>query len=350
MIRDAGALTSSITGGSLGLDESIYTLDAPLNDATTARVWTQEVRVAGGRTRSPWVAGAFFSRADRDYGQEWRSPGSKIERNSDARPARAHGHAVLLGPCLQAESVCALRRSDRVAHRAAQPDRRPSLLPLQRGQRADLRWHLRQRQQRHVAGVSARVNRRQRRRPPSHRFLQAVGYDTPERTGVTWLPSRRHQRSAQCAGLHAAGSCHVQWAGYLGRREGVELRGGVEVQSVEGAWHLQCGRLLPGHQRFQATVTAGSCSSRVVFNVPKARTRGVEVEFEAAPNRHIDFAVSATVNDSELRSTLTSTDASGNVSVVSGIEEGRRLPTYHDSSWSRPRHTSGRQGQARLVK
>jgi iron complex outermembrane recepter protein len=77
----------------------------------------------------------------------------------------------------------------------------------------------------------------------------------------------------------------------------------------------------------QATVTAGSCSSRVVFNVPEARTRGFEVEFEAAPNRHIDFAVSATFNDSELRSTLTSTDASGNVTIVSGIEEGRRLPT-----------------------
>ena len=77
----------------------------------------------------------------------------------------------------------------------------------------------------------------------------------------------------------------------------------------------------------QATVTAGSCSSRVVFNVPKARTRGVEVEFEAAPTRNLDFAVSATVNDSELRSTLTSTDPGGNVSIVSGIEAGRRLPT-----------------------
>jgi iron complex outermembrane receptor protein len=77
----------------------------------------------------------------------------------------------------------------------------------------------------------------------------------------------------------------------------------------------------------QATVTAGSCSSCVVFNVPKARTRGVEVEFEAAPNRNLDVAVSATFNDSELRSTLTSTDAAGNVGIVSGIAAGRRLPT-----------------------
>jgi iron complex outermembrane receptor protein len=77
----------------------------------------------------------------------------------------------------------------------------------------------------------------------------------------------------------------------------------------------------------QATVTAGSCSSRVIFNVPAARTQGIEIEFEAAPNRHVDFAVSGAFSDAELRSTLTSTDASGTISVVSGIETGRRLPT-----------------------
>jgi iron complex outermembrane receptor protein len=77
----------------------------------------------------------------------------------------------------------------------------------------------------------------------------------------------------------------------------------------------------------QATVTAGSCSSRVVFNVPSARSQGFEVEFEAAPNSNLDFAVSTTYNDAEMRSTLTSTDSSGNVTVVSGIEKGRRLPT-----------------------
>lgn len=51
VVRDATALTASITGGSLGLPENIYTLDAPLDDATTAQVWTQEVRLAGTRDR-----------------------------------------------------------------------------------------------------------------------------------------------------------------------------------------------------------------------------------------------------------------------------------------------------------
>jgi iron complex outermembrane recepter protein len=57
VVRDAGALTSSITGGSEGLPENVYTLNAPLNDATNADMFAQEVRVAGGDDRFPWVAG-----------------------------------------------------------------------------------------------------------------------------------------------------------------------------------------------------------------------------------------------------------------------------------------------------
>jgi iron complex outermembrane receptor protein len=118
--------------------------------------------------------------------------------------------------------------------------------------------------------------------------------------------------------------------------------GGRDTWSDETAWNYEVGfksRLLNGNGAFgvsafymdirdlQATVTAGSCSSRVVFNVPKARSQGIEAEFEAAPNANVDFAISGSFNDSELRSTLTSTDAAGNVSIVSGIEKGRRLPT-----------------------
>src|SRR5262245_13670792 len=77
----------------------------------------------------------------------------------------------------------------------------------------------------------------------------------------------------------------------------------------------------------QLIVTAGSCSSRLVFNTPKAMSEGAEIELTAAPNKYFDFAVSGTFNKSELRSTLTSTSSGGQVSVVSGIEDGNRLPS-----------------------
>ena len=100
--------------------------------------------------------------------------------------------------------------------------------------------------------------------------------------------------------------------------------GGRDTWNDETAWNYEAGvksRVLSGNgalnvsafymdiRDLQATVTAGSCSSRVVFNVPKARSQGIEMEFEAALNRNFDFAVSASFTDSELRSTLTSTGA-----------------------------------------
>jgi iron complex outermembrane receptor protein len=103
--------------------------------------------------------------------------------------------------------------------------------------------------------------------------------------------------------------------------------GGVKSRVFGGRGGVAASAFYMDIHDLQATVTAGSCSSRVVFNVPKARSRGFELELDAAPNRNVDFAVSGSFTDSELRSTLTSTDPSGVVSVVSGIEKGRRLPT-----------------------
>jgi iron complex outermembrane recepter protein len=69
VVRDATALTASITGGSIGLPEPAYTIDAPLDDATTAKLWTQELRLSGSRDRLNWLTGLFYSTMDRDYAQ-----------------------------------------------------------------------------------------------------------------------------------------------------------------------------------------------------------------------------------------------------------------------------------------
>src|SRR5688572_7688590 len=47
VVRDAGALTASITGGTIGLPASVFAIDAPLFDATQAKGYTQEVRLSG---------------------------------------------------------------------------------------------------------------------------------------------------------------------------------------------------------------------------------------------------------------------------------------------------------------
>jgi iron complex outermembrane receptor protein len=74
----------------------------------------------------------------------------------------------------------------------------------------------------------------------------------------------------------------------------------------------------------QAVVTAGTCSSRLVFNVPKARSVGGELEVKYAPTNNFDFSVSGSYNDSEVRESLNGTESA--ISAT-GIREGNRLPS-----------------------
>jgi len=57
-------------GGSIGLPAAVYTLDAPRNDSTKAKVFTEEVRIAGGTKQFQWVAGGFFDHMKRHYAQD----------------------------------------------------------------------------------------------------------------------------------------------------------------------------------------------------------------------------------------------------------------------------------------
>src|SRR6185436_13657851 len=72
VIRDATALTASITGGSIGLPAAVYTIDAPLDDATTAKVWAQELRLAKASDRLTFnqTDELFFSRLSYDFKQK----------------------------------------------------------------------------------------------------------------------------------------------------------------------------------------------------------------------------------------------------------------------------------------
>jgi iron complex outermembrane recepter protein len=80
----------------------------------------------------------------------------------------------------------------------------------------------------------------------------------------------------------------------------------------------------------QASVTAGTCSSRIVFNVPKAQSHGIEAELFARPNANWDFGLSATWVDATLLSSVVSTSTANGVTtttVVGGLADGNRLPT-----------------------
>jgi iron complex outermembrane recepter protein len=328
VVRDAGALTSSISGGSLGLPASVYTLDSPLDDATKASVWTQELRVAGGRARLPWVVGGFFSRTDRDYGQDLFVSGFEDLTGIPTRGLRAPKDVLYYSSLGYGLNQFALFGEATVP---VSPK-----LSLTGGVRV---YHFSEDKEQIFDGLLTNDN-------TGTALVSQPG--STDANGVaprliaSYRLSDRANLNAQVSRGFRLGGINDPLNVPLCTPADLVTFGGRDAWDNETAWNYEVGvksRVLNGLgalgvsaffmdiNDLQATVTAGSCSSRVVFNVPGARSQGLEVEFEAAPNGHLDFAISGSFNDSELRSTLTSTDASGAVTIVSGIEEGRRLPT-----------------------
>lgn len=323
VVRDAGALTSSITGGSIGLPEPVYTLDSPLDDATQAESVTQELRLSGYTDRVDWVTGIFYSSQTRDYGQDLLVSGFTSLTGIPTAGNFGAAQDVLFFSDLSYDF-------DQIALFGE--------LTYAVNERLDLTGGLRfydfdedrvqtfdgifadsgtTRGSTEADGIAPRV---------------ILSYEVNERTSL----------NAQVSKGFRLGGINDPLNVPLCTPQDLETFGGNDTWDDETLINYEVGSkstFMGGRGTFnvagfymdisdlQATVTAGSCSSRVVFNVPEATSAGLEIELAAQPTPWFDFALSASYTDSELGSTLTSTDAQGNVSVVSGIREGNRLPT-----------------------
>jgi len=328
VVRDGGALFASIVGSSIGLPEPIYTMDAQLTDVTKTHVLTQELRLAGERGGARWLVGGFFSTARRDYGQSVMAPGFEAATGIPTRGLRAARDQLFfsdLGYDLRQFALFG-----------------EGTIPV------GTRTHL-------TAGLRYYDFDEDR----TQIFDGMFGNDdngtsvisTPGSTTASGVAPRlmASVRASEGVTLSAQASKGFRLGGIndplnvpVCTSQDLVTFGGRDSWKDESAWNYEVGAkstMLGGRaflnvsayymdiQDLQLTVTAGSCTSRLVFNVPAARSTGIELDFGVTPNSHWDLSVSASLNDGQLRSTLTSTDASGRTSIVSGIESGNRLPS-----------------------
>ncbi|MGH6689376.1 MAG: TonB-dependent receptor [Gammaproteobacteria bacterium] len=324
VIRDATSLTASITGGSIGLPEEVYTLDAPLFDATTANVFTEELRlsgVSGASDQLQWVGGVFFSHTDRDYGQDLPVIGFEDLTGIPTEGLRAPKDSLFwseLGYKLDQFALFGegtLTITDR--------------LRLTGGLRF---YHFSEDKEQIFDGIFGNDNNGTSLvSQPGSTDANGVAprvilsYDVADQTIL----------NAQVSKGFRLGGINDPLNVPLCTPEDLATFDGRETWEDETTWNYEVGaksRILDNRgslnvafyymdiSDLQATVTAGSCSSRLIFNVPDSRSTGLEVDFDAAPNRNFDFAISTSINDSSLQSTVEPTAATG-------IVEGRRLPT-----------------------
>jgi iron complex outermembrane receptor protein len=328
VVRDAGALTSSITGGSVGQPEEVYTLNSPLNDATTAKIFSQELRLAGGTNRVRWLVGGFLARADRDYEQRLVVSGFEAASGIPTEGLRAPRDVLFYSDLAYDFTQTAVFGEGTV-----------TVIP-QLDLTAGLRWFSFDEEREQVFdGIFGNDDN-------GTLLVSNPGETSADGFAPRFIASFRAMPNltlnAQASKGFRLGGINDPLNVPLCTPEDLATFSGRDSWTNETAWNYEVGaksNFMGGRaslnvsafhmdiEDLQLVLTAGSCSSRLIFNTPKAVSQGVELELAMAPSPFFDFSVSGTFNNAELRSTVTTTSAGGETSVISGIKEGNRLPS-----------------------
>ena len=341
--RDATQLSGSVTFDVFG---NVFTPNNPagvrtnseLNDRTHLNVFSQEVRFASnGKQAIDWLVGGFFQHVGRRYGQDLPTPGY------DALVAAGGFPFGPTDPAVPADTPFFSDLSYRLKQYAAF---------------GEGTWHATD-QWAVTAGLRYYKFNEDKflnfdgwfTLPPTHVPGSTDSNGVSPRLIVSYKPISDVELSAQAARGFRLGGINDPLNIPLCSPVDLVVFGSQKNWKDEKTWNYELGAKTQWMDRrvtlnvaafyadikdLQATTTAGTCSSRIVFNVPTARSTGVEAELFARPTANWDFGISATVVDAKLTSSVTSTipppagsppGTPPTVVVVGGLADGNRLPT-----------------------
>ncbi|MEA3042242.1 MAG: iron complex outerrane recepter protein [Sphingomonadales bacterium] len=325
--RDASALTHSV---SLDLNYGAGALLIPSNlvDTTDLETFAQEIRLATS-SAGPFnfVAGLFYSGTDRFYRQRLPTPG--YDAFTDARFGAGTSAAVANGFPLNSPYNADLPYD--IKQYAAFGEATWDISP---------RLHL-------TAG--GRVYDFSETRRFKSGGLFSNGDNNINTTSSTGFSPRAilSYEMADNIRVNAQASKGFRLGGVndplniplcTGGANGIDARtyGNRPTYEDETLWNYELG--VRGQRRglnfaaaafytdisnLQVTADAGSCSSRVVFNVPKSHTMGVEAEISVTPVTGLSLSINGSLLEAKFDSDVTTTAGV----VIAGIRDGNRLPT-----------------------
>jgi iron complex outermembrane receptor protein len=320
--RDASALTGSVSVD-LGYPAAGVNLPSNLVDITKVKQFTQELRLGStGTGPFQWVFGGFYSHVDRQYTQRLPTPG--YDAFTDATLGAGTSAATANG------------------------------FPANSPYNSDIPYIIKQKAlfgeasydfgQFKLTGGGRYYNFKESRLFKSG-GLFANGdnrSDTTKSSGfspraiATFKPNRNLSINLQASKGFRLGGVNDPLNLPLCSAQDRTIFGGYQNYKDETLWNYEAGVKAQGHgltfnaaafrsdiKNLQVTLDAGSCSSRVVFNVPKAHSQGIEAELSLRPLRGLDLSVAGSILDSKFDSTV----RDGTGAVLGGIRDGNRLPT-----------------------
>jgi outer membrane receptor protein involved in Fe transport len=326
--RDASALTGSVTVsplGGIGFPEAGVALPSNLRDTTDLEQSTYELRLSSNSADSlQWLVGVFYADAERKYAQRLPTPG--YDAMTDAALGAGVSAAVSNG--FPADSP----------YNADLPYENTQLalfgeLTYDINDRLQLtvggRYYDFEEERRFTSGGLFSNGDDQFDKTKSDGFTPRVmlSYDLNDSTVVNAQASQGFRQGGDNDPLNV-GLCSG---------DDVQTFGGFPDYDDEKLWNYEAGfksRFDNGVvlnaavfyadiEDLQVTQDAGSCSSRVVFNVPDAHTAGVEVELSAQPTERLELSLAASLLEAEFDSTIRKADGT----PLGGMKDGNRLPS-----------------------
>ena len=332
IIRDGSALLHSVSLD-LGYDLAITDVPTDFTDVTQYEAFTQELRLASnGEGPLQWLVGGFFSEIDREFAQ------SVIVDGYDAATDAVFGAGT----------------ADAVRNGIAQTDSAISNdFLITREQYAifgELSYDL---SDRLTVTAGGRFYDFEESRTLSDGGILANGateiVDETTSDGFTPRVLLRYKLNdtvtlnAQAAQGFRLGGVNNPLNFAVCSDADRAIFGNFQDYDDETLWNYEAGfKAQKGLFTFnaaafyndisdlQVTLDAGSCSSRIVFNVPEAHSLGIEYEVGFSPIDNLDLFFSGSVIESEFDSTVR--DGAG--AIIAGLEEGNRLATVPEFEMS----------------
>ena len=321
--RDASALTGSVSVD-LGYPAAAVLLPSNLRDTTELETFTQELRLASDNDGPfQWVFGGFYSKIDRVYTQRLPTPG--YDAATDATLGAGTSAAVRNGFPVDSPFNSDLPYDIKqfAVFGEVSYDLTDALTITAGGRFYDFK------EERTITtgGLFANGDRGVVDETKSDGFTPRVlvSYDISEDVTL----------NAQASKGFRLGGVNDPLNTPLCNAQDRALFGGFQSYDDETLWNYELGVKTQGDgftfnaggfyndiSNLQVTLDAGSCSSRIVFNVPKAHTAGVEFELGLQPTDGLDLSLSGSLIEAEFDTTLP-----GALTAATGIRNGNRLPS-----------------------
>jgi iron complex outermembrane recepter protein len=329
VLRDASQLTGSVTFDVFGAVPQVR-ISSPLFDRTHLNVFSEEVRLASnGNDQLQWLVGGFFQHVGRRYGQALPTPGYDALNASAGFPLGPNPVGLVDNPFFSDLSYRLKQYAafgEATYHLTNQWAITGGLRYYKFSEDRILNFNGVFAAATPAGGVpgSTDSNGTSPRLILSYKATDDVTFNAQAARGFRLGGINDPINLPLCSptdklvfGNQANWTDEKTW----------NYEVGAKTQWMDRRITLNISAFYSDIKNLQATTTAGTCSSRIVFNVPTARSEGIEAELFARPNANWDFGLSATVIDAKLTSSVVSTLPGGGLVVVGGLADGNRLPT-----------------------